>query len=304
MFKKLSQLPKETQGILWTISACINFPILTAIVRHLADLGLSAPQMVFLRNLAALALLVVFVFLRKDKLSLKINNRTLYFLRIVVGLISMMLWFYGLGQLPLATATALSFSTPLFVALAAVIFLGEKMGVRRWSAVIIGFIGTLIILRPGIVEFNLAAVAVLGGCFFMSIALIIVKKLTNTETPFNMMFHMHLWMAVFSIPLAFTHWHNVDMNMIYWVFGLAIFSIAGQYSVARSYTLVDVTLTLPFDFTRLIIASIIAYFAFDEVPDLWAYLGAGIIIGSAIFIAHREAQMRKRNKKLVVVEKA
>lgn len=296
-------LSRETQGILWTISACINFPILTAIVRHLTDLGMESPQIVFIRNLTALTILIPFIFLRKEKLDLKIRNRSLYSLRILFGLASMTLWFYGLGRLPLATATALSFSTPLFVAIGAVVLLREKMGIRRATALIFGFIGTLIILRPGIVDFNLAAVAVLGGCFFMSFALIIVKKLTSTETPFNMMFHMHLWMAVFSIPLGIIYWHDMTQEMLIWCYALAVFSIAGQYSVARSYTMVDVTLTLPFDFTRLIIASIIAYFFFHEVPDFWAYVGASLIIGSAIFIAHREAKLRKKQRKQVIIEK-
>jgi drug/metabolite transporter (DMT)-like permease len=164
----------------------------------------------------------------------------------------------------------------------------------------IGFLGTLIILRPGVNEFSLAAASVLAGCFCMAIALIIVKKLTDTETPFNMMFHMHLWMAVFSIPLAFTHWYPLSGNMLLWCYGLAVCSIIGQYSLARAYTLVDVTLTLPFDFTRLIIASIVAYFAFGEVPDIYAYIGAGIITASAVFIAHREARLRKLQRKPII----
>lgn len=291
-----SKYSKEAQGIMWTLVFCVSFPLLTGVVRHLTDLGLASPQIVFIRNLAAVLLMVPFIFLRKERLDMKIRNRNLYFLRIIVGLTSMMLWFYGLGRLPLATATALSFSTPIFTALTAVIFLREKMGVRRWAAVIIGFTGTMIILRPDVAHFNLPAAAVLSGCFFMSIALIIVKKLTNTETPFNMMFHMHLWMAVFSIPIAFMHWESVNLNEIYWCVLLAALSIMGHYALARAYTLVDVTLTLPFDFTRLIIASVVAYFAFNEVPDVYAYIGSGIIIASSIFIAHREAKLRKALK--------
>ncbi len=293
---------KETLGIAWTLVFCVSFPILTAIVRHLTDLGVGSAQLVFIRNMVAIGILVPFVFLRKEKMDLKIRNRSLYFMRIIFGLTSMTLWFYGLGRLPLATATALSFSTPIFAAFAAVIFLKEKMGVRRWAAVIIGFLGTLIILRPGMAEVSLPALAVLGGCFFMSIALVIVKKLTNTETPFNMMFHMHLWMGVFSIPLAFTHWHLLNMSMFIWSVALAVCSIIGHYSLARAYMLVDVTLTLPFDFTRLIIASVIAYFAFGEVPDVYAYLGAGIITASAIFIAHREAKLRRILRERTEVE--
>jgi len=158
----MSKLSKETRGILWTLAFCVSFPLLTAVVRHLTDLGLPSPQIVFVRNLSAVLLMVPFIFLRSTKLDLKIRNRTLYFLRIVFGLTSMMLWFYGLGRLPLATATALSFSTPIFTAIAAVLFLKEKMGVYRWSAVAVGFLGTLIILRPDVVHFNLAAASVLG----------------------------------------------------------------------------------------------------------------------------------------------
>lgn len=290
----MSKYSKEAKALFWVLLACVNYPVLTAIVRHLADLGLQSPQIVCIRNLTALSILVPFVFLRKEKMDIKIRNRSLYFLRIVFGLASMVLWFYGLGKLPLATATALSFSTPLFAAVAAVIILKEKMGVLRWSAVITGFIGTIIILRPGAMKFDIAAFAVLGGCFFTAIVFIIVKKLTKSETPFNMMFHMHLWMALFSIPLAFMAWKPIDANMLLWFYGVAVTSIIGQYSMGMAYVLVDVTFTLPFDFTRLVIASIIAYFAFGEVPNFYTYIGAGLIICSAIFIAHRESRKRKK----------
>jgi drug/metabolite transporter (DMT)-like permease len=157
-------------------------------------------------------------------------------------------------------------------------------------------LGTLIIIRPGFEVINHGAYIILAACFFMSIALIIVKKLTASETPFNMMFHMHLWFAILSLPLAFIHYHGMSMDKLAWSYGVAVFSIIAQYSVAKAYSLIDVTVATPFDFLRLVIASVVAYFAFGEVPDKWAYIGGISIILSTVYIAHREA-IKNRNKR-------
>jgi drug/metabolite transporter (DMT)-like permease len=105
-----------------------------------------------------------------------------------------------------------------------------------------------------------------------------------------MMFHMHLWMGVVSAPLAIYFWTDLSREELLLCYGIALLSIIGQYGIAKTYSLVDVTLTLPFDFTRLIVASILAYVFFAEVPDIYSYIGAGVIIASSIYIAHREAK--------------
>jgi drug/metabolite transporter (DMT)-like permease len=286
---------KKTQGLLWTLVACIAFPLMTGIVRHLSLTGMEGVEIVFWRNMTAMTILVPFVFFKGAAISIKIHNKTLYFLRVIVGLTSMTLWFYGLGMIELATSTALTFTAPIFTSILAVFILKEKMGVRRWSAVVIGFVGMLIIVRPGISDMHGGAALIVGGCFFMSIALIIVKKLTDTETPFSMMFHMHLWFALLTLPAAYYYWHGMDGERLMWCYGVAIFSIIAQYAVAKSFSLLDVVMTTPFDFLRLIIATIVAYYAFGEVPDKWAYIGGAIIITSTIYIAHREMRGKKIN---------
>lgn len=286
-------MSKQLQGILWVLVCCVTLSSLTAVVRHVTELGLHAPQIVFIRNLTAMSILLPFVFFKRKEINLKIHNPKLYSLRIIVGITSMMLWFHGLGHLPLANATALSFTTPIFVSIMAVIFLKEKMGFHRWSAVFIGFVGALVILRPNSEEFNNISLIIISACMFQAIALIIIKIMMAKETPFNMMFHMHLWMAIVSMPFAVIFWEELTREQLLWCYLIAILSIIGQYGIARSYALVDVTLTLPFDFTRLIIASILAYIFFAEVPDIYSYIGAGIIITSSTYIAYRESRRSK-----------
>lgn len=280
---------KELRGILWVLICCVSLSSMTALVRQVSDLGMSAAQIVFLRNLAAMTILLPLAYYFRRNLSLKINDPKLYSLRVVVGITSMIFWFHGLGLMPLANATALSFTTPIFLSLMAVFFLKEKMGIHRWSAVVIGLIGTLIILRPGADDFNDASFYVLAGCFFQSLALIIVKKMISKESPFTMMFHMHLWMGIVSLPLAVYFWTDLTREQLLLCYGIAVLSIIGQYGIAKTYSLIDVTLTLPFDFTRLIVASILAYIFFHEVPDMYSYIGASIIVASSIYIARREA---------------
>ena len=278
---------------MWVLVCCITLSSMTAIVRHVSDLGMSAAQIVFIRNLTAMSILLPISYIYRSRIDLKIHNPKLYALRVVVGITSMILWFHGLGLLELANATALSFTTPIFLSIMAVFFLKEKMGIHRWSAVFIGLIGALVILRPGFAEFNPASFYVLGGCLFQAMALIIVKKMISKESPFTMMFHMHLWMGIVSTPLAIYFWTDLSRDELIWCYGIAILSIIGQYAIAKTYSLVEVTLTLPFDFTRLIVASGLAYMFFNEVPDIYSYVGAGIIIASSIYIAHREAKRSK-----------
>ena len=293
MEKKQKNMTKEIKGIIFILISCVFMAVMTAVVRHISDLGMGSTELVFLRNIIAVFLLLGVVAVRREKPTLKINDIKLYFWRVVVGLAAMLIWFYCLGKLELAQATALSFSTPIFASINAQIFLGEKMGRRRWTAVIIGMLGTLIILRPS-ADMNHAALYVLFSCFLMSIALVLVKKMTATEKPFNMLFHMHLWMAAFSLPLAAVYWQPVSAEVFYWCILLAALSTVGHYTLIRSYSLIDVSLTVPFDFTRLVWASLIAYFAFAEVPDAYTYAGAAVIVTSAAYIAYRERVRKSR----------
>ena len=289
---ELGSMNNKIHGIFWVLVCCVTLSTMTALVRHVSDLGLGAAQIVFIRNLTAMTILVPFVFFKRSQIDLKIYNPKLYSLRIVVGITSMILWFHGLGVMPLGTATALSFTTPIFVSIMAVLFLKEKMGWHRWGAVLIGFVGALIILRPSSESFNHASFYIISACLFQACALIIVKKMIAKESPFTMMFHMHLWMGVVSAPLAIFVWQELTKEQLVWCYGIAVLSIIGQYGIAKAYSLVDVTLTLPFDFTRLIIASTIAYFAFAETPDIYSFIGAGIIIISSTYIAYRETRKK------------
>lgn len=283
------------QGILWTLLSCVAFAFMTAMVRHVSITSdYSTFQLVFMRNFAALLALAPWLLSSGGFKVLRLKKMKTYMWRIATGLASMMLWFYALGRMPLADATALSFIGPIFISIGAQIFLKEKMGVRRWTAVIVGILGAMVILRPGFEQLTYASIAVIFSCLLSSFSQILVKKLSLSESAFVMVLYLNILMSAFSLPFALPGWKPLDQTILLWCLGIGMASNIGQYSMVRAYALVDITLTLPFDFTRLIVASILGYFAFSETPDALTFLGAAIVISSSVYIVHREALVERK----------
>ncbi len=214
------------------------------------------------------------------------------------GMISMLAFFYAISKMNLSVVTSLSFTAPLFTAVLAYFLFKEKLGKNRLIGLIMGFVGVLIVVRPGFEGFNPLSLIVIFSAVFWAISGIVIKTLLKTEKPIVITFYMTIFMTIFSAPVAFSYWGNPSSEDMMWVFGIAVTSNILQYTLAKSLSLVDITFTLPFDFSRLIYTSVIAYFAFGEVLDIPAAIGAVIIILSAIFTAYKESRTRKYEAEL------
>ena len=283
--------PLQAIGIMLVSMAC--FSAMNTTIRLLTPY-MHSTQMVFLRNICSLLLVLAWQYVRHRRLPVFRTQRLIgHFWRASIGICAMELWFHAITLLPLTLATALSFTTPIFSTIIAILFLGEKAGIRRWSAIVVGFIGMLIILRPGISGVNSDALFVIGSSLMMGIAGVLVKSLTRTEAPETIVFYMALFMIPWSSIPAFFTWQAVSLYALWLVFLVALFSTTAHLLMARAYMRADMVMLMPFDFSRLIFTAIIAYVLFDETMDMPTICGSLVIIASSVYIAHREARSKK-----------
>ena len=286
-----SKLSNEMQGILWILLNSFWFSVMTSIVRYIGA-DLNAFVVVFFRNIFAVPVIALLILpYRKNLFSF--SRVKIHFPRACVAIFAMTLWFYTITIMPLTEAVALSFVTPLFTSIAAIIFLKEKAGYHRWTALVIGFIGVLIILRPTPGHFNYATIFVLITALLWSASNLLAKRLTKTEHPNVIVFFLTLFMTLLSFPLAITHWQWPHPEQLIWLFILGVVSNFSHIALSKAIAKTDITVILPFDFTRLIFISLISYFAFQQKPDIWTFVGGSIIILCTVYVARREARIRK-----------
>jgi len=244
---------------------------------------------VTLRNALTLLLLAPAVGANRFKL-LRTTRLRSHFGRGTIGGIGMITWTYCLSIMPVNHATALSYTAPLFTTLFAVLFLGEKAGFTRWAGLAAGFLGAMVIIRPDTADFNWSSLLVMLATTGWAVAGMLVKSLSRTEPPLRIVFYMNLFMLLWALPFGLYYWQWPTLHG--WaILGLiACLSILMHYSMASAYFLAPVVKLMPFDFMRLIYTAIFAYALFGETSGLHTWLGAAIIVGSAVFIARRDAK--------------
>jgi drug/metabolite transporter (DMT)-like permease len=271
--------------------AAAAFAVMTALVRVMGT-TMHPFEIAFWRNLYGLLFMVPWI-ARVGFVALRTRRIGGYTLRAACGLSAMLLWFWAITVMPLDEAVALSFTAPLFASVAAVVFLGERMGMRRTGALLAGFAGTLVILRPGVQAIGQPALLVLAASLFIAISITMVKTLSRSESPAAIV----TWMGVFMTPMSlipaafFWTWPTMGETLMLIVMGA--FATVGQVAMTRAYAATDATVVLPFDYARLPFAAAIAYVAFAERSDGWTWAGAAIIAGSTVYIAHRESRIAR-----------
>jgi len=263
--------------------------VMNVLVRDLAD-EMHPLQLVFFRNLGQL--LFMMPWLMKIGLGgLRTTRIKMYTLRGVIGIVTMISFFMAITMMPIAKATAISFSAPIFATLGAALLLGETVRVRRWTATIIGFIGTLIILRPGFVEMDLPILFAIVAAVFLAFSSLIIKSLSSTESPDQITLYMALYLTPLSFLPALFVWQWPDLAMLPWLVALGVLATAGHRSLNRAFAAADASAVMPYDYLRLPVTALIAYIAFGEGVDAWTWAGAAVIAASSIYIARRETKL-------------
>jgi drug/metabolite transporter (DMT)-like permease len=288
-------VPDNRRGILWMLLFTICVGTMHACIRHVSTTGLHPFEIAFFRNVFGLIVAIPW-FIRLGLQPLKTTRFGFLGLRGVLNVISMLAFFYALSIAPLAQVTALSFSAPIFATLLAMVVFGERAGVRRWTAIVVGFVGTLVILRPGFTDIGLGAVLTLAAALLWGVCMLIIKSLGRTESAVTITIYMSLVMAPLSLIAALFVWQWPTAEQLIWLIAIGTLGGAGQMSMAQALRTAETHVVMPVDFVKLIWVSAIAYVAFAEVPDAFTWIGGTMIFASTAFIAWREHVKRAAPK--------
>lgn len=290
------------RAALLMLGSTLLFGLMTIAIK-LASQSLHTFEIVFFRNFFGL-MATLPLLLRHGPDLLRTTQLPRYVFRCTIGIVSMMAGFWAIGHLPLAQAVSLSYSTPIFVTIAAVFFLHEQVRARRWAAVALGFIGVIIIVRPGSDSFTAGSLVALAAAVLSGIVSIQIKQLSKVEPADRIVFYTTLLWVPMSLLPALTVWEWPRGIVWVWVIAAGFLGTCGHMLWTRALKLGDVSALTPITFMQLPLVAIAGWLLFQEPLDRWTALGAGVIFAANAYIAHREAQLARRDATHAPVEAA
>ncbi len=280
------------KAILLNISAWIMLPFMDAIAKYLSA-SLPFFQITWARYFFTVFLVLPLMFLFfKDQLKWT-ENPKLQIYRGLTLFFANICFFYSISIISMAKALTLAFVAPLITTILSPIFLREKVGIRRWSAVTVGFIGILVVIRPGFIDFNLASIAAVGtGCFY-GVYLIITRKLHSTDSPLLTLLLTGIVGAIIGTFIVPTVWVSPTLIQWSWLIIMGLFACLGHILLIYSLKYADASKLAPFGYIEIIPNIILGYYFFDDFLDIWSFLGLLIIISSGLYVIRREYVINK-----------
>ena len=279
------------KAIVLNLSAWVMLPFMDAIAKYLSS-EISFFQITWARYFFTVFFTLPFMFLFFRKNLKWSENPKLQILRGLTLFSANICFFYSISIISMAKALTLAFVAPLITTALSPIILGEKVGIKRWSAVLVGFVGSLVVIRPGFIEFNLATIAALGtGCFY-GVYLIITRKLHSTDSPLLTLLFTGVVGAIvasFFVPIV---WITPSTTQWLWLAFMGIFACLGHLLLIYSLKYADASKLAPFGYFEIVTNIILGYYIFKDFPDLWTFLGLFIIISSGIYIFKRELELK------------
>ena len=275
------------KAIILNLSAWAVLPFMDTIAKYLSS-EISFFQITWARYFFTVfwTLPLMFFFFRKNlKWS---ENPKLQILRGMTLLSANVCFFYSISVISMAKALTLAFIAPLVTTALSPIILGEKVGFKRWSAVIVGFLGSLVVIRPGLIEFNLATISALGTGFFYGVYLIITRKLHLVDNPLLTLLITGVVGAIISSLFVPIVWINLSQSQWLWLALMGIFACLGHLLLIYSLRYADASKLAPFGYFEIITNIILGYYFFKDFPDIWTFAGLIIIISSGIYVFRRE----------------
>ncbi|PJK30030.1 RNA polymerase subunit sigma-54 [Minwuia thermotolerans] len=278
-------------GAALVVLSTMGFSVMHAMIQYLGKQGLHGFEIAFFRNLFGIVALTP-IFIRYGLEPFRTTKIKLHFARGAVNAVAMLLFFYGITTgIALGLVQSLSFTAPLFTSLLAVLFLGEKMRAHRWTALAIGFLGTLVILRPGMSAIEPGAVYILLAAMMWGVAMTIIKRLTDTDSAITVSLYMVLMLTPISGIAAAFVWTWPTAEQFIWLAAIGVIGTFSQMAFAQAFRLADATAVLPFDFSKLFWSALLGWFFFAQVLDLWVWIGSVMIFAGGFYIAYRERKI-------------
>ncbi len=290
---RLSSLPGNLRGTLWMLVAGLFFTVMVTLIKVLGE-RLHVAEIILIRQIV-MASIVAPTILYGLPGSLSTRHPALHVLRILCASTAMLAGFTAVIHLPLADATAIAFSKTFFITIFAIFFLGETVGRHRWTATAIGFVGVMIILRPGAdTGIDLyAGLAVLSAAC-AGVVMIVIRKLSQHERPVTILTYQAVFVGLIMLPIALYNWKTPTL----WELGLLVIvgmvSWAGQMCNIRAFRAGEASALAALDYVRLLYATVIGFLVFGDLPALATYAGAALIIAGSLYTVLREAQLGKR----------
>jgi drug/metabolite transporter (DMT)-like permease len=287
--------PPAAQAAFWMllIGSLVTFTLVFA--RKVSD-QIHVFEIVFFRSVFGLVFMIPWM-MRRGPGAMRIKTRHgLITLRSMLAFFGSAAFFFAATLMPLADVTSIIFIRPIIASIAAIIFLHEIVRLRRWTAIIVGMIGALIIVRPGFAAVNIGVAFALVTVCTLTWNTINLKILARDETSDALaVWHMILMLPLGAIACIFV-WTTPTLEHLFWMFLIGICEMTSQRCMSRGYKAADTTVIMAFSFLRLPVAAVLGFALFGEVPEIWVWLGAAVIAASSIYIAHRESVTAQRRK--------
>lgn len=282
----------NVKGAFFLMLAAFGFALMVALIK-LAGQRLPVTQILFVRQLFMTVMLVPFL-IKNFPTSLKTDHLPLQLGRVVLALVAMLAGFTAVVNMPLAEATAIAFAKSFFVTIFAVVFLKETVGVYRWTAVCVGFVGVLVMVRPGTDEFSIYALLAIVGAASAGLVMVIIRKLTRVDPPTTILAYQAIGVGLIMAIPAFMQW--VAPTPAEWLLlaAVGVVSYFAQKGNIIAYTHGEASLLASLDYVRLLYATLFGWLLFSELPGFSTLLGAGIIIVASVYTVYRERRKKQR----------
>lgn len=287
-----AQAPRPLAAILWMVVTGILFVAVTATVKH-GGQDLPAAESAFLRYLLGLVfLLPMLKGLRAARLTGR--QKKLFWIRGFAHSIAIIFWFHAMTRITIAEVTAMNYMTPIYISLGAAIFLGEHLAARRLLAIAAGFLGALVILRPGFRELTDGHVAMIAAAMFFAVSYLTAKRMSDEVSATAIVAMLSITVTVCLLPVAAAVWVTPTPAQLFWMFVVACFATAGHYTMTLAFANAPVSVTQPVVFLQLVWSVLTGALFFGEPADGWVIVGGTVIVAATTFIAVREAMLKRR----------
>ena len=283
--------PSVPAGIFLVCAGMLCLSVNDALAKWLGAFY-SPLQIIFLRSLLGLPLAAAIAFAFHGRGAFATRHPGVHLLRGGLNVFAAFTFFLSLLYLPLAEATAIAFASPIFVTGLSALFLKERVGPRRWAAVLAGFVGVLIIVRPGSQSFQPAALLPLVSALLYAFMMISARRIGASESVWTMMFYVISAPLLFSTALVPFVWRGPAWEHLPWFLAIAVFGMAAITLISQGFRLAPAAVVAPFDYTGLIWAGLFGWAFWREVPDAWTVAGAAVIVASTLYIGYREARVK------------